>query len=118
MATPNPGGFYYAHPIYWSRWRLSRLQAWSRMISRACSRHKCAPGEAGFEVAQRAITTPGILLQYPTPRLPRTSISKIVLPKSSLTTVIPELKAACLVRPQSGIDGFFLVLMRRFLPAR
>jgi len=88
VATPNPGGFYYAHPIYWSRWRLSRLQAWSRTISRACSRHKCAPGEAGFEVAQRAITTPGILLQYPTPRLPRTSISKIVLPKSSSSTTV------------------------------
>jgi len=53
VAAPNLGRVLLPHPIYWFRWRLSRLQAWSRTISRACSR-KCAPGEAGCEVAQRA----------------------------------------------------------------
>ena len=46
-----------------------------------------ALGEAGFEVAQGR-TAPGILLQYLTPCLPRTSISKIVLPKSSWSATV------------------------------
>ena len=45
-------------------------------------------GEAGFEVAQRAAWHRAYSCKYPTPRLPRTSISKIVLPKSSSSATV------------------------------
>ena len=52
---------------------------------------------SGLRSRSKGLTAPGILLQYPTPRFPRISISKIVLPKSSKSLVvnnrdIPELK--------------------------
>ena len=43
------------------------------------------------EPASKSLKGPhctGILLQYPTPRFPRTSMSRIVLPKSSSSTIV------------------------------
>ena len=67
---------------------VPHFQQRSQTFLGACSRQKCAPDEAGFEVAQKGVTAPSIVLQYPTPRFPRTSISRIVLPKSSSSTIV------------------------------
>ena len=45
-------------------------------------------GRSRLRRRSKGLTAPGILLQYPTPRFPRTSISSIVLPKSSSSTTV------------------------------
>jgi hypothetical protein len=79
---------------------MSRKFLWAR------SRHKCAPGGAGFEVAQKATPHRAYSCNIQPTLSPdfdlQDRLSQIVVENDR---DIAELKAPGLVGPQSGIDG-------------